>query len=88
MKHAWNEDWYYAAPFREEWKTLAGPGEPLAQVRLPYGGALLPQNSFSEEQYQELSGYVKWFDVPQEWRGRRVFVCFEGAAHEACLLQR
>lgn len=83
MKHGWNEDWYYAAPFREEWKTLAGPAEPLAQVRLPHGGALLPQNSFSEEQYQELSGYVKWFDAPQEWRGRRVFVCFEGAAHEA-----
>ena len=83
MRRSWNEDWYYAAPFREEWKTLGAPEPPLERVRLPHGGALLPQNCFSEEIYQELSGYVKWFDAPEEWRGHRVFVHLEGAAHEA-----
>lgn len=52
-------------------------------VRIPHTVKVTPLNYFSEELYQEVSGYLKYFDVPADWKGKRVFLNFDGVAHEA-----
>lgn len=52
-------------------------------VRIPHSVALTPLNYFDESSYQKVSGYLKYFDVPEDWQGKRVFINFEGVAHEA-----
>lgn len=52
-------------------------------VRIPHSVCLTPLHYFDESCYQMVSGYVRYFDAPKEWKGKRVFVTFEGVAHEA-----
>ena len=75
MKIDLNDNWIY----NEDFEKLP-EGE---EVRLPHTVALTPLNYFSEKVYQKVSGYLKYFDAPEEWNDKRIFVNFEGVAHEA-----
>lgn len=55
----------------------------LAQVDIPHTVAETPLNYFDESIYQKVSGYRKTFKTMASWKNRRVFITFEGAAHEA-----
>lgn len=55
----------------------------LAQVDIPHTVAETPLNYFDESVYQKVSGYRKTFKTMASWKNRRVFITFEGAAHEA-----
>ena len=75
MKINLNDNWIYNDDFDK-----LPDGE---QVRIPHTVALTPLNYFSEKIYQKVSGYLRYFDAPKDWDNKRIFVKFEGVAHEA-----
>ena len=79
----WNNDWYFTPHYEPALTALNAPQENLEGVRLPHTVAMLPFNEFSEQAYQMVSGYLRFFTPPESWRGKRVRVTFEGAAHFA-----
>ena len=75
MKIDLNDNWIYNDDFE---KLPEG-----TEVRIPHSVSITPLNYFSENIYQKVSGYIRYFDAPKEWEGKRVFVNFDGVAHEA-----
>ena len=75
MKIDLNNDWIFNSDFEK-----LPEGE---HVRIPHTVTLTPYHYFSESIYQKVSGYAKYFDAPKDWAGKRVFVKFDGVAHEA-----
>ena len=78
-----NDGWYFTEQFTRQLTTLERPEPELVPVRLPHTVKLLPFNDFSEQAYQMVSGYLRFLVPPESWRGQRVRVVFEGAAHQA-----
>ena len=78
-----NDGWYFTEQFTRQLTTLEKPEPELVPVRLPHTVKLLPFNDFSEQAYQMVSGYFRFLVPPESWRGQRVRVVFEGAAHQA-----
>ena len=78
-----NNEWY----FDREWKeALCGQdcGEgALERVRIPHTCAELPFHYFDESRYQMVCGYRRHLFAPEEWRGKRILLTFEGAAHDS-----
>ena len=61
-------------------------GQPCADaetVDLPHTCAVTPYDYFDESVYQMLCGYRKRVSVPEDWRGKRVFLHLGAAAHAA-----
>lgn len=73
-----NRNWLYGG------KVVPGSSRPefddgrFHRVTLPHTNMLLPWHSFDEKEYQFVSIYRRHFRLPQELRGRRVFVDFAG----------
>lgn len=77
-----NDGWLFAPQFKDEY--LNGEvDEAMTHVRLPHTVKELPYNYFSEEEYQTLSTYVRVINAPNEWKGKRIILTFDGAAHFA-----
>ena len=76
-----NNDWQFTPQFSEA--LLEARMEDLESVRLPHTCKELPYHYFSEEEYQMICGYRKVLDVPDEWKGKRVLMTIDGAAHYA-----
>lgn len=77
-----NDGWLFAPQFKDGY--LNGEvDEAMTHVRLPHTVKELPYNYFSEEEYQTLSTYVRVINAPNEWKGKRIILTFEGAAHFA-----
>ena len=76
----WNNDWAFTETFDEAF--LNGAGESTV-VRLPHTCKMLPLHYADEHDYQMVCGYRRSFDVPEMWKGKRLFLTFEGAAHQA-----
>ena len=83
-RNAFNDDWW----FTPEWQqNLIGISEKDAEdsmesVQTPHTVCVTPFNNFDQDCYQKVSGYVKFFKVPEESKGSRIFICFDGAAHQ------
>lgn len=75
MKVSLNDGWIYNDDFEK-----LPEGE---EVRIPHSVSLTPFHYFDESVYQKVSGYLRRFDVPEDLEGKRIFVNFEGVAHEA-----
>lgn len=82
-RHPFNDDWYFTQNFDKRLITLKEPDSDLLSVRLPHTVQMLPFNDFSEQAYQMISGYLRFFTPPKNWQGKRIRVVFEGAAHAA-----
>ena len=76
MDIAFNNGWLFTEDFE---KGFDGAQE----VRLPHTVKELPYNYADPADYQMLCGYKKTFEVSGDMRGKRVFLRFDGAAHEA-----
>ena len=74
-----NNDWEFTPAFDEGFLKGEGSGEP---VRLPHTCKVLPFHYFSENEYQMVCGYRRRLDL-SALSGRRAFICFGAAAHEA-----
>jgi beta-galactosidase len=49
------------------------------KITLPHANVHLPWHSFEERDFQYVSAYRRHFRASPEWRGKRVFVDFQGA---------
>lgn len=73
-------DWEFTAQWSGEF--LAGGGDAEA-VRLPHTAGETPLHYAAPEDYALVCGYRRSLDIPAEYRGRRLFLQFDGAAHIA-----
>lgn len=70
--------------FVSEWSDsfLNGDGE-YDIVRLPHNVRELPLHYASPADYEMICGYRRHLSIPAEDAGKRLFLCFDGAAHIA-----
>ncbi len=79
-----NDNWLWAPVFKEDMIRPAFDGEDkMEKVRIPHTVKITPLNYFDAHEYQMVSCYRKTFDVPAEWKDKKVFVTFDAVAHEA-----
>lgn len=70
--------------FTREWSTAFARGEGrFARVSLPHTAGEVPLHYAKSEDYACICGYRRSFSVPLEYRGQRLFLQFDGAAHSA-----
>ena len=84
MKLHFNDGWYFTESYSDElpgW--TAEQAKTLTPIRIPHTVKELPLNYLNEQDYQMVSGYLHSLTVPADWAGRRVFLHFGAAAHEA-----
>ena len=55
------------------------------KITLPHANVRLPWHSFEEKDFQFVSAYRRHFQALPEWRGKRVFVDFQGAMTAATI---
>ena len=70
--------------FTENWSEefLNGGGETVS-VRLPHTVRPVPLHYASPSDYEMICGYRRTLPIPEEYRGKRLFLQFDGAAHFA-----
>ena len=84
MRIDFNNGWLWSPEFRDEMKKPVFRGEDkMEHVRIPHTVCVTPLNYFDAHVYQMVSCYRKKFIAPSEWKDKRNFVTFDGAAHEA-----
>ena len=76
MDIAFNNDWLFTESYDAGFDNAV-------KVRLPHTCREIPYNYIRCEDYQMVCGYKKSFYAPAEWRGKRILLRFDGAAHEA-----
>lgn len=82
MKHSFCEDW----EFTHHWTEAFGKGLPVPKqqaVRLPHTCREVPLHYASPADYEMVCGYRKRFRVPPVQAAPRLFLRFDGAAHQA-----
>ncbi len=75
-----NNGWEFTPECTDSFISGKTAGEP---VRLPHTVSILPLHYADKKQYEMVSGYRKTITVPEEAEGKRLFICFEAAAHIA-----
>ncbi len=78
-----NENWRYTSEYEDRMLFPEYDDSNLETVRIPHTVKETAFNYFDESEYQKLSLYRKWIDIPSEWEGRCIKLTFEGAAHYA-----
>lgn len=82
MKHSFCDGW----EFTRHWTEAFGKGLPVPKqqaVRLPHTCREVPLHYASPADYEMVCGYRKQFRVPPVQAAPRLFVRFDGAAHQA-----
>ncbi len=74
MKIPFNNDWQFTYSFDNGFDNSQ-------TIRIPHTVKEIPFNYANEEAYQTVCGYRKTFIYTEEMLGKRIFLCFEGAAH-------
>ena len=78
-----NNDWRFC---REYTKKMAQPDyvdDAWETVRLPHTCVETPLHYFDESIYQMESCYRRHLDIPEEWKGKKILLTVDGAAHES-----
>lgn len=70
-----NRDWEFTEDFRDF-------SDPVI-VSLPHTCRETPYDYFDESAYQMVCGYRRRIAAPEEWAGKRVFLCVGAAGHSA-----
>lgn len=77
-KIPFNSDWLFKPCFDERDRQAAPREEEFERVDLPHTNKMLPYNYMDERDYQFVSCYAKWFELPHSAAGQDVFLDFEG----------
>lgn len=85
MKTFINKSWQFTDSFDKQLLALKKSDIKLklTTVDIPHSVVQTPFNYFDAQIYQKVSGYRKTFKTVSAWKDKRVFITFEGAAHEA-----
>lgn len=73
-----NREWLYKAEFKEEYTRTGCTYEDFEKIELPHTNVVLPYNYFDEGMYQFVSCYVKELEVDPSFKGKKLFLDFEG----------
>lgn len=74
------DGWSFVENITDEFFNFMGEG---TAVRLPHTCKEVPVHYMEESTCQMICGYRRYLEVPQEWKGKRLFLQFDGAAHVA-----
>lgn len=75
-----NDNWIFHRKWADGLKgSMADGGVP---VRLPHTVCELPYHYFDERAVQMESAYQRQLRIPAGWKGKRLLLTFEGAAHQ------
>ena len=77
MKQALNFSWSFIDSFEDSFLKKLDPKR-SQKVDIPHTIKEIPYNYFSEESYQKVTTYEKYFDVESFKKGHRYFLNFEG----------
>lgn len=78
-----NDGWKFTEQFEEELLARECDTASFPDVRLPHTVKETPLHYFDEQCYQMVSGYRRSVFVPETWKGKRVLLTIDGAAHES-----
>ena len=78
-----NNEWKFKSEFDEDMIRAGYSDTSMELVRIPHTVKQTPFNYFDDAIYQMVSGYRRVFKADQTWKGKRIVLHFEGAAHEA-----
>ena len=73
-------DWEFTPEWSEAFLKGTAAGE---TVRLPHNVKELPLHYAGPEDYELVCGYRRKLAIPESYRGKRLFLQFDGAAHGA-----
>lgn len=73
-------DWVFTENITDDFINFTGVG---TAVRLPHTCKEVPMHYMKEDSCQMICGYRRIIDIPETWKGRRIFLQFDGAAHVA-----
>jgi beta-galactosidase len=74
-----NRNWLYSRSSAEGAHSKEFDDSGFERVVIPHANVRLPWHGFDEKTYEFVSIYRRHFKLPEEARGKRVFVDFEGA---------
>ena len=83
MRYYINSDWTFTEHFTERFLSGTCGEEEIRSVNLPHTCKEITYNYCEEELYQMVAGYQKAVVIEESFRGKRLILTFEGAAHEA-----
>ena len=75
-----NNGWEFTSEWSQSFLDYTSEAE---TVRIPHNVKELPLHYADSRSYEMISGYRKKITVPEEAAGKRLFACFEAAAHIA-----
>lgn len=78
-----NNDWRFYPEYHVCMTECSYDDGQWEKVRIPHTCAEVPLHYFDESIYQMESCYRRHFTAPEEWKGRRVLLTIDGAAHES-----
>ncbi len=67
----------------DNWNFKLEETEEYRKVRLPHSAVEHPFDYFSEKDYQKVSIYRRYIDIPDQWKDKRIILTFEAVAHRA-----
>lgn len=73
-----NYDWYFKPDFVHEDKNCTPETAGFETADLPHTNRILPYNYFDETSYQFVSCYKKFLMLSEEFRGKAIYLEFEG----------
>jgi len=74
-----HRNWRYSGSAREGAHSKEFDDSGFERVAIPHANVRLPWHGFDEKTYEFVSIYRRRFKLPEEARGKRVFVDFEAA---------
>ena len=74
-----DNDWIFTPEWNDGF-ALEGGGE---HIRIPHTVKELPLHYINPEDYQMVCGYRRMVRISDEWKGKRLFLRFDGCAHIA-----
>ncbi|MGN0350093.1 MAG: glycoside hydrolase family 2 TIM barrel-domain containing protein [Roseburia sp.] len=78
-----NDGWRFTEHFEADLLKKNYDDSELELVRLPHTCKETPYHYFDEHSYQMICGYRKMLHVPKEWKGKKVLLTIDGAAHKS-----
>lgn len=78
-----NDGWDFTEQYDEGFEKPDYDGKKSVSVRLPHTCKETPFHYFDESIYQMVCGYRKKLFIPEEYRGKRIILTFDGIAHES-----
>lgn len=78
-----NNDWKFTENYNEKLINSNFDDSELTKVRLPHTCKETPFHYFDEHIYQMVSGYRKIFFAAKAWKGKKIILTIDGAAHES-----